>query len=68
MKGAYAEALCVLLLSNGSDPLTELVAIHIVALTKTGERDPSIMLRERSNWLAYTRRTENMESQHPQLI
>jgi len=43
MTDAYEEALCVLRLSDRSDRLTELVAIHIVAITKTGEHDPSII-------------------------
>jgi hypothetical protein len=40
---AYEEALRLLRLSDRSDRLTELVAIHIVAITKTGECDPSII-------------------------
>ncbi len=40
MTDAYEEALRLLRLRDRSDPLTELIAIHIVAITKTGERDP----------------------------
>jgi hypothetical protein len=43
MTDAYEEALRLLRLSDRSDRLTELVAIQIVAITHTGERDPSII-------------------------
>jgi hypothetical protein len=43
MTDAYEEALWLLRLSDRSDRLTELVAIHIVAITNAGERDPSII-------------------------
>ncbi len=43
MTDAYEEALRLLRLRDRSDPLTELIAIHIVAITKTGERDPGII-------------------------
>jgi hypothetical protein len=43
MTDAYEEALRLLRLSDRSDRLTELVAIHIVAITVTGERDPSVI-------------------------
>ncbi len=41
MTEAYEECLRLLRLSDRSDRLTELVAIQIVAITNTGERDPS---------------------------
>ncbi len=40
MTEAYEESLCILQLSDRSDPLAGLIAIHIVAITNTGERDP----------------------------
>ncbi len=40
MRVAYEECLRLLRLSDRSDPLTELIAIQIVAITNTGERDP----------------------------
>jgi hypothetical protein len=43
MTDAYEEALRLLRLSDRSDRLTELVAIQIVAITNTGERDPGII-------------------------
>jgi hypothetical protein len=43
MTDAYEEALRLLRLSDRADALTELVAIHIVAITVSGERDPSII-------------------------
>ncbi len=43
MTEAYEECLRLLRLSDRSDPLTELVAIQIVAITNTGERDPGII-------------------------
>jgi hypothetical protein len=43
MTDAYEEALRLLRLSDRADALTELVAIHIVAITKTGECHPAII-------------------------
>ncbi len=43
MTEAYEECLRLLRLNDRSDPLTELIAIQIVAITNTGERDPVII-------------------------
>ena len=41
MPAAYEECLRLLKLANRADPITELVAKHIIEVTRTGERDPS---------------------------
>lgn len=43
MTDADEECLRLLRLSDRSDSLTELVAMNIVAITKTGEGDPAII-------------------------
>ncbi len=40
MTEAYEECLGILQLSDRSDPLSKLVAIHVIAAPNTGERDP----------------------------
>ena len=41
MTAAYEECLRLLKLANRADPITELVAKHIIEVARTGERDPS---------------------------
>jgi hypothetical protein len=41
MTTAYKECLRVLKLVNGADPITELLAKHIIEVAQTGERDAS---------------------------
>jgi hypothetical protein len=41
MTAAYEECLHILELVNRSDPITELLAKHIIEVAQTGERDPS---------------------------
>jgi hypothetical protein len=40
MSAAYEDALNVLKLANRQDPITELVARKIIAVARSGERDP----------------------------
>ena len=40
MSAAYEDALSVLQLANRQDPITELVARKIIAVARSGERDP----------------------------
>jgi hypothetical protein len=41
MSAAYEDALSVLQLANRQDPITELVARKIIAVARSGERDPT---------------------------
>ncbi len=46
MTDAYEQALRILRLSPRDDRLSEVIAVNIVALTKTGERDPSVIAQQ----------------------
>jgi hypothetical protein len=41
MTAAYEQCLRVLNLANRADPITELVAKHVIEVAQTGESDPS---------------------------
>jgi hypothetical protein len=43
MTDAYEHALRALRLSDRNDPITEIVARRIIAIAKTGERNPTII-------------------------
>jgi hypothetical protein len=43
MTTAYEKALVLLGLKDRTDPLTEIVARHIIEVAETGEKDPDLM-------------------------
>jgi hypothetical protein len=55
MKAAYEAALIDVGVSDGDDPITELIAKSIVNVTATGERDPKAVMQRALNALGVRR-------------
>jgi hypothetical protein len=55
MSEAYEDALVVLQLGNGDDPIAELIAKSIINVSAAGERDPAQMAERAINALGIRR-------------
>ncbi len=55
MKAAYEAALIDVGVTDGDEPITELIAKSIVNVTATGERDPKVVMERALNALGIRR-------------